>query len=103
SGLSPQDVEEAMVAALRYRNWTVVQQSPQEVVGERDRQNFRAKAILKVESNGLIKILNDSYYKQFGSQGSSSGEKLEPGIPKGWLRNLQKDLEAGLAGKARQR
>ncbi|MGE3538586.1 MAG: hypothetical protein AB7N91_14310 [Candidatus Tectimicrobiota bacterium] len=99
SALSPQEVEDVMVESLRYRGWTVVHRSPQEVIGERDRVNFKAKAILKV--NGLIKILSDSSFRR--SSGSSGGETLEPGIPKGWLRNLQKDLETGLARKAAQK
>jgi hypothetical protein len=45
--LSPEEVEEAMGVALRYRGWTVVQQSPQEVIGERNCVNFQVKATLR--------------------------------------------------------
>ena len=93
-GLSPQDVEEAMVLTLSSRGWTVAQRSPQEVVGQLDHRNFQGKITLK--ANGLIKILSESYFKH------ESGS-LEPGVPKGWLRNIRKDLAARLASKAEQR
>ena len=95
STLSPKEVEEVMTLTLRSRGWTVVQQSPQEVVGKLDHRGFDAKTTLRVDGN-LIKILNDSYLK-------SEGGKREPGIPKGWLENLQKDLQTRLATKAGQK
>ncbi len=88
STLSPKEVEEVMTLTLRSRGWTVVQQSPQEVVGKLDHRSFDAKTTLKVDGN-LIKILSDSYFK-------GEGGKREPGIPKGWLENLQKDLQRRL-------
>ncbi len=95
STLSPKEVEEVMTLTLRSRGWTVVQQSPQEVVGKLDHRSFDAKTTLKVDGN-LIKILSDSYLK-------SEGGKREPGIPTGWLENLQKDLQTRLATKAGQK
>jgi hypothetical protein len=86
---SPERVEEVMRQTLRARGWSVVQQSPQEVVGTLNHRNFQAKTILKVDGN-LIKILDDSYYK-----GDETGQ-LEAGVPKGWLLNLQKDLQTRL-------
>lgn len=88
--LSPQAVEDIMVLTLRRRQWTVAQQSPQEVVGTLNHRYFQAKVILKVEDN-LIKLYNDSYYQQ------QEGGETEPGVPLGWLRNLQSDLRTRLA------
>lgn len=95
STLSPKEVEEVMTLTLRSRGWTVVQQSPQEVVGKLDHRSFNAKTTLKVDGN-LIKILTDSYLK-------SEGGKREPGIPTGWLENLEKDLRTRLGTKAGQK
>src|SRR5262245_63409792 len=46
--LGPQEVEEGMVLALRGRKWTVVQQSPQEVVGTLNHRECQAKVMLRV-------------------------------------------------------
>ena len=90
SGLSPQAVEEVMASTLQNRKWTVVQRSPQQVVGTLVHRGFDAKVVLKVEGD-LIKILNESSYK------SPQTGLFEPAIPKGWLRNLQQDLKVLLA------
>ena len=57
STLASQEVQEVMTRSLNSRRWTVVQQSPQEVVGTLDHRGFKAKVILKVEG-GLVQILN---------------------------------------------
>lgn len=93
--VSAGDVEEVIVSTLRNRKWTVTERSPQQVVGTLVHRGFEAKVILKVEGN-LVKILNDSYYN------SPVTGQLEPAIPKGWLRNLQKDLTTFLSRKAGQ-
>jgi hypothetical protein len=95
SGLPPQAVEEVMASTLQNRKWTVVERSPQQVVGTLVHRGFDAKVVLKVEGN-LIKILNESSYK------SPQTGQSEPAIPKGWLRNLEKDLKVFLAKKASQ-
>jgi hypothetical protein len=90
--VTPQDVEEVMARALTGRKWTVVQQSPQEVIGTLDHRGFKAKVMLTVDGS-VIKLLNDSQYL------SPNTGQLEPGIPKGWLRNLEKDMNALFAAK----
>ena len=92
STLASQEVQEVMTRSLNSRRWTVVQQSPQEVVGTLDHRGFKAKVLLKVEG-GLVQILNESQYL------SPETGALEPAIPKGWLRNLEKDLKAHFAAK----
>jgi hypothetical protein len=92
STLKPQDVEEVMALAFIGRKWAVAQRSPQEVVGTLDHRGFKAKATLKVDGN-VIKILNDSQYL------SPESGKLEPAVPRGWLRNLEKDLNAYISAK----
>lgn len=92
SGLKPQDLEEVMVLAFIGRKWTVVERSPQAVVGTLDHRGFKAKATLKVDGN-VIRILNDSQYQ------SSESAKPEPGVPLGWLKNLQSDLNQSMATK----
>jgi hypothetical protein len=90
--LAPQEVKEVMTLTLNSRKWTVAQQSPQEVVGTLDHRGFKAKVILKVDGS-LVKILNESQYT------SPETGALEPAIPRGWLRNLEKDLNARFAAK----
>jgi hypothetical protein len=91
--LSDADVEAVMVSTLEGRQWTVAERSPQQVVGTLVHRGFDAKVILKVEGK-LVKILNDSRYK------SPQTGQLEPAIPKGWLKNIEKDLQVSLAKKA---
>jgi hypothetical protein len=94
--LSPEEVEAVAAAALAGRKWTVVERSPQRVVGALVHRDFDAKVVLEVEGT-LIRILSESSYK------SPSTGQFEPAIPKGWLKNLQKDLKALLAKKAEPR
>ena len=90
--ITPQEVEEVMTRALNGRKWTVVQQSPEEVIGTLDHRGFKAKVMLRVDGS-VVKILNESQYT------SPNTGQLEPGIPKGWLRNLEKDMNAFFAAK----
>ena len=96
SNLSPQEVEQTMVLTLKGRQWTVLQQSPQAVVGQLNHRQFQAKTTLKVDGD-VIRILSDSYYK------GDESTKLEPGVPKGWLKNLQADLRTRLTRQAAQK
>ncbi len=93
SRLSAEQVQKAAEQALRKRDWKVVSSSPQEIVGTLDHRSFKAKTILKVDS-GHIKLLSDS---QFEDESGS----LSPGVPKGWLENLRKDLNKRLVQAAR--
>jgi hypothetical protein len=102
--LGRQEVEEGMVLALRGRKWTVAQQSPQEVVGTLNHRDCQAKVMLRVDGN-VIKIVNDSLCKSpnlgsFEPAKSPNTEAFQPAIPKGWLRNLEKDMNAHFATKA---
>jgi hypothetical protein len=101
--LGPQEVEEGMVLALRGRKWTVVQQSPQEVVGTLNHRDCQAKVMLRADGN-VIKIVNDSLCKPntrgFEPATSAKTEAFEPAIPRGWLRNLEKDMNDHFATKA---
>jgi hypothetical protein len=90
--LTPKEVQDVMVMTLQGRQWAVVEQSPQAVVGKLDHRSFQAKVTLKADG-GVVKILSDSYYK-------SQDGKLEPGVPTGWLKNLQADLRTRFTRKA---
>jgi hypothetical protein len=101
--VTPQDVEEVMARALTGRKWTVVQQSPQEVVGTLNHRDCQAKVMLRVDGN-VVKIVNESLCKSntrgFEPAKSPNTEAFEPAIPRGWLRNLEKDMNAHFAAKA---
>lgn len=93
SGLSAEQVQKVAERALRKRGWQVASSSPQEIVGTLDHRSFKAKTMLQVD-NGVIKLLSDSQYEE------ESGS-LSPGVPRGWLENLRKDLNKSLARAAR--
>ena len=94
-GLSEEQVESVMKRALRSRGWQVTQASPQQTDGVLKHRSFDAKVSL-MANDGVIRILSDSQYIS-----GDTGDK-EPGVPMGWLVNLQKDLNKGLAAAARQ-
>ncbi|WOO42316.1 hypothetical protein [Rubellicoccus peritrichatus] len=85
SGLSEQQVGDAMASVLRGREWNVIESSPNRAVGTLDHRGFRARAILE-RSGNTIRILSDSTSKSL-----RTGE-YEPAVPLGWLQNLQSDL-----------
>jgi hypothetical protein len=85
-----------LVSTLEGRKWTVVARSPEQVVATLVHRDFDAKVVLKVEG-AAVKILSESTYK------SPETGKSEPAIPKGWLKNLEKDLKVFLARRAGQK
>jgi len=93
--LTPKEGQDVMVMTLQGRQWAVVEQSPQAVVGKLDHRSFQAKVTLKAES-GIVTILSDSYY-------TSADRQREPGVPLGWLKNLQADLRTRFTRKAAQK
>jgi hypothetical protein len=94
SGLSEERVESIMKRTLIARGWRVTQTSPQQTDGTLNHQSFKAKVSLVVD-HGMIRILNDSQYIS-----GDTGDR-QPGVPKGWLDNLQKDLTRRLAAASR--
>ena len=83
-GVSPEEVEEAIVRSLVGREWKVVSRSTEEVVGTLNHRSYQARVILKVDRN-VIKFINESRYKS------------EPAVPEGWLAHLQADLNKHLS------
>ena len=94
-GLSEAQVESVMKRVLTARGWQVTQASPQQTDGVLKHGSFDAKVSLMAD-DGVIRILSDSQYIS-----GDTGEK-EPGVPKGWLDNLQKDLNKRFAAASRQ-
>lgn len=72
----------------------MTQTSPQQTDGTLNHRSFKAKVSLVVD-HGMIRILNDSQYIS-----GDTGDR-QPGVPKGWLDNLQKDLTRRLAAASR--
>ncbi len=94
-GLSDEQIESVMKQTLVARGWKLGQTSPQQTDGALQHRSFNAKVSL-VASEGVIRILSDSQYI------SEDGGGPQPGVPKGWLANLQKDLTKPLATASRQ-
>jgi hypothetical protein len=96
-GLGQADVEAVIVSTLEGRKWTVVERSPQEIVGTLVHRDFDAKVIVKIGGPGdPLKLLSEARYK------APQTGQFEPAVPKGWLKNLQKDLQTFLSRKAGQ-
>ena len=106
SGLSEEQVQQAMVATLERRRWTVVSEEPGEVRGQLDHQGIEGRVALRVEGERVV-IVNESFKKGstrrgrgYAAQARSRPAEDHPVVPTRWLRNLQKDLGAQL-GRAR--
>ncbi len=93
AGVTPEAVGEATSEALVARKWTVVEASPQRTVGTLKHKGYEAKVELATDGD-RIKILCDAR-----DMNPQTG-KGKPVLPMGWLRNLQKELEIRLNGKA---
>jgi hypothetical protein len=89
AGLSEAQIESAMKETLVTRGWELGATSPQQTDGTLHHRSFKATVSL-VANNGSIRILSYSQYVP-------EGEAPQPGVPKGWLVNLQKDLTRRLA------
>jgi hypothetical protein len=95
SGLSEERVESVMKHTLSVRGWRVDRSSPQRTDGILNHRSFKGKVSLVVD-DGTIRILNRSRYISKANGGT------EPGVPRGWLENLRKDLVRRLNTASRQ-
>lgn len=89
SNASAEFVEQSMVSALQGRQWSVQSRSPQKAVGRLLHRGWDATVTL-VSDGSIIRIMSDATRKDL-----ESGEP-KPGVPFGWLRNIQKDLSVAL-------
>ncbi len=95
AGLAEEQIESAMKQTLVARGWKLGATSPQQTDGTLHHRSFKANVSL-VANDGIIRILSHSRYVSDDTGGT------EPGVPKGWLVNLQKDLAKRLAVASRQ-
>jgi hypothetical protein len=93
SGVTPEAVGEAMIQTFEARKWTIVEASPRRTVGTLKHRGYEANAVLETDGD-QIKILSDAQYVNPGT-----GKRTRV-VPRGWLVNLQKELEVRLGGKA---
>jgi len=85
----PGDVSRAMETTLLGRKWQVKSISPDKAVGYLNHRGFDATVTL-VSDGSIITILNEATY-------TDPQNGLErPGVPMGWLLNIQKDLVVNL-------
>jgi hypothetical protein len=92
-GVSPQDLETAMVEALRGREWSIESRNPEAVKGRLNHRNYDATVTLRV--NGPVIMIQNSAVYTDPHNGFS-----QPGVPLGWLVNLRNDLQMNLASVA---
>jgi hypothetical protein len=90
SHLSLPAVAEVVTQTLRTEAWTVVHQSPQEVLAMRAYPDFHALAMFRVAGDHL-EILSHAYFKE------EQGKIFVPGVPKEALRHLRGELSKALA------
>ncbi len=93
TGVTPQAVGEATSEAFVARKWTIVEASPQRTVGTLKHKGYEAKVVLETDGD-QIRILCDA--RDVNPQ-TGKGTRV---VPMGWLKNLQKELEIRLSGKA---
>ena len=89
AGLSPGIIHNAMISTVVRRRWVVQNHSANEVIANLKHRAFDATVTLQSDGS-IIKILNSATHKN-----SQSGE-IKPGVPLGWLINIQNDLQAKL-------
>ncbi len=89
AGLSPDAIKRAMMSTLINRRWTIQRHSENEVVGRLTHRGFDAIVTLRSDDY-VITILNKATHTDL-----NTGE-TKPGVPMGWLENLQKDLRTNI-------
>ena len=82
-------VEKSMVRVLERRNWVVQSHSEEKVVGKLVHREYDATVTL-LSDGSVIRIMSDATQKN-----PATGD-VNPAVPLGWLKNIQKDLGAAL-------
>lgn len=89
-GLAAKDVKAAVVNAFTNRGWAIRDSSNDEVVGY----------IRKRSNEARVTVIFDSKQAEFFCAGyvinKTTGERVRPEIPDGWIRNLKADTTKGL-------
>ena len=86
---SAEFVEKSMVRVLERRNWTIQSHAEEKVVGKLVHRGYDATVTL-LSDGSVIRIMSDATQKN-----PATGE-VNPAVPLGWLKNIQKDLGAAL-------
>jgi hypothetical protein len=90
SNASAEFVEMSMVRVLKGRDWVVQSQTKEKVVGKHARRDWNATVTL-LSDGSVVRIMSDATQTNIGT-----GE-VNPAVPLGWLKNLQKDLSVQLS------
>lgn len=90
SNASAEFVEMSMVRALKGRGWVVQSQTKEKVVGKLVHRGYDATVTLLADGS-VVRIMSDA------TQTNISTGEVNPAVPLGWLKNLQKDLSAQLS------
>jgi hypothetical protein len=89
SNASAEFVEVSMVRVLKGRGWVVQSQTKEKVVGKLVHRGWNATVTL-LSDGSVVRIMSDS------TQTNISTGEVNPAVPLGWLKNLQKDLSVQL-------
>ena len=92
SNVSAEFVEMSMVRVLKGRDWVVQSQTKEKVVGKLVHRGWNATVTL-LSDGSVVRIMSDA------TQTNISTGEVNPAVPLGWLRNIQKDLDAALASQ----
>jgi len=86
---SAEFVENSMVRVLERRKWTIQSHTEEKVVGKLVHREYDATVTL-LSDGSVIRIMSDATQKN-----PATGD-VNPAVPLGWLKNIQKDLGAAL-------
>lgn len=78
-----------MKDTLVNRKWKIHSQSENQVIAKLKHRAFDATVTLQ-SVGSIIKILNEA------TRTNSQTKEVKPGVPMGWLKNVQKDLRSNL-------
>ncbi len=90
SNASAEFVEMSMVRVLKGRDWVVQSQTKEKVVGKLVHRGWNATVTL-LSDGSVVRIMSDA------TQTNISTGEVNPAVPLGWLKNLQKDLSVQLS------
>ena len=90
TGLAASDIQDAIVATLLGRQWGVKSKADGEVVGYLKHRSNEATVTLTFDTSKV-----DIYCVGYKID-KSSGSRIKPEQPKGWLKNIQQDLTKNL-------
>ncbi len=90
-GLSSSQVKDVIITSLIAREWTVKEKTSDYVIGYLNHRGNEATLTLVYDSKQILMYCDGWLVEK------STGRRIKPELPKGWIANLKKDLPKRLA------